>query len=397
MDRDKLLKEIFENDPLGLLKVKPSNYLARNEDERLVASFQDINNFYEQKNREPELGRDIQEHMLYSRLKSIRENPEKMEALKSHDSFDLLNYTPKEINSIEDVFDDDVLGILGDDGTGLFDLKHVTKFKDRESADFVARRKKCNNFNDYKDLFISVQKELKEGKRKLVDFKFGNIQQGSFYVHNGIIFYVEKINITQFDHYKPDGKRVREDGRTRLIFENGTESEMLRNSIQKRLYENGKMISENSDKVNNEFIERFNNVNNEDEAAGYIYILRSKSDKPEIKELNNLFKIGFSKTSVEERIKNASVEPTYLMADVKVVMAYQCYNMNPQKLEKLVHGFFGRACLNIDVFDKNGIRHTPREWFIAPLHVIEQAIHFIIAGTIINYKYDFEKEEIIEK
>lgn len=397
MDRDKLLKEIFENDPLDLLKVKPSNYPVRNEDERLVASFQDINNFYEQKKREPELGGDIQEHMLYSRLKSIRENPEKLEALKSHDSFDLLNYTPKEINSIEDVFNDDVLGILGDDGTGLFDLKHVSKFKDRESADFVARRKRCNNFNDYKDLFVSVQKELKEGKRKLVDFKFGNIQQGSFYVHNGIIFYVEKINITQFDHYKPDGKRVREDGRTRLIFENGTESEMLRNSIQKRLYENGKMISENSDTVNTEFIERFNNVNKEDEAAGYIYILRSKSDKPEIKELNNLFKIGFSKTSVEERIKNASIEPTYLMADVKVVMAYQCYNMNPQKLEKLVHGFFGQACLNIDVFDKNGNRHTPREWFIAPLHVIEQAIHFIIAGTIINYKYDFDSEEIIEK
>jgi len=99
------------------------------------------------------------------------------------------------------------------------------------------------------------------------------------------------------------------------------------------------MISENSDKVNTEFVERFNNVNNEDEAAGFIYILRSKSDKPEIKELNNLFKIGFSKTSVEERIKNASLEPTYLMADVKIVMAYQCYNMNPQKLEKLVHGF----------------------------------------------------------
>lgn len=172
---------------------------------------------------------------------------------------------------------------------------------------------------------------------------------------------------------------------------------MLKRSVEKILYINGKVVSENSDKVNSDFLEKFNNVNDEDEAAGYIYILRSKSDKPEIKELNNLFKIGFSKTSVEERIKNASVEPTYLMADVKVVMAYQCYNMNPQKLEKLVHGFFGRACLNIDVFDKNGNRHSPREWFIAPLHVIEQAIHYIIAGTIINYKYDFDTEEIIDK
>ena len=244
---------------------------------------------------------------------------------------------------------------------------------------------------------MSVQRELKEGKRKLLDFKFGNLQQGSFYVHNGLVFYVEKINITQLEHYRTDGKRIREDGRTRLIFENGTESEMLRNSIQKRLYENGKIISENAETTNKQFIEKFSNVNDEDEEAGFIYILKSKSDKQEIKEISNLFKIGFSKVSVEERIKNATQEPTYLMADVKIVMAYKCYNMNPHKLEQLVHGFFGRSCLNIDVFDINGNRHTPREWFIAPLHVIEQAIHYIIAGAIVKYRYDDVTEEIVER
>jgi hypothetical protein len=397
MDRDKLLKEIFENDPLGLLVIKPNNPSGRNEDERLVASFQEINLFYEENNREPELGGGIQEHQLYSRLKSIRENAIKMEMLKVHDIYGLLDYTPKEVTSLDDVLNDDVLGILGDDDTGLFNLKHVTKFNERESADFVARRKKCNNFNDYEHLFVSVQRELKEGKRKLLDFKFGNLQQGSFYVHNGLVFYVEKINITQLEHYRPDGKRIREDGRTRLIFENGTESEMLRNSIQKRLYENGKIISENAETTNKQFIEKFSNVNDEDEEAGFIYILKSKSDKQEIKEISNLFKIGFSKVSVEERIKNAPQEPTYLMADVKIVMAYKCYNMNTHKLEQLVHGFFGRSCLNIDVFDINGNRHTPREWFIAPLHVIEQAIHYIIAGAIVKYRYNDVTEEIVER
>ena len=397
MDRDKLLKEIFENDPLGLLVIKPTNSTGRNEDERLVASFQEINLFYEQNNREPELGGGIQEHQIYSRLKSIRENSMKMEMLKIHDIYGLLDYTPKEITSLDDVINDDVLGILGDDNTGLFDLKHVTRFKERESTDFVARRKKCKNFNDYEHLFVSVQRELKEGKRKLLDFKFGNLQQGSFYVHNGLVFYVEKINITQLEHYRTDGKRIREDGRTRLIFENGTESEMLRNSIQKRLIENGKIISENSETTNKQFRENFSTVNEEDEAAGFIYILKSKSDKQEIKEINNLFKIGFSKVSVEERIKNATQEPTYLMAEVKIVIAYKCYNMNTHKLEQLVHGFFGRSCLNIDVFDNNGNRHTPREWFIAPLHVIEQAIHYIIAGAIVKYRYDDVNEEIVER
>jgi len=157
------------------------------------------------------------------------------------------------------------------------------------------------------------------------------------------------------------------------------------------------VVSENADMTNEEFLEKFSNINDEDREAGFIYILKSKSDKQEIKEINNLFKIGFSKGSVEERVRNASQEPTYLMADVKIVMAFKCYNMNPHKLEQLVHGFFGNSCLNVDVTDLNGNRHTPREWFIAPLHVIEQAIHYIIAGAIVKYRYNDVTEEIVER
>jgi len=397
MDRDKLLKEIFDNDPLGLLVIKPNNSLVRNEDERLVASFQEINLFYEQNNRQPELGGGIQEHQLFSRLSSIRDNVLKTEMLRVHDVYGLLNFTPKEITSLGDVLNDDVLGILGDDDTGLFELKHVTKFTERESADFVAKRKPCRDFNNYESKFKQIQSELKSGKRKLIDFKLDNLRENCYYVHNGILLFVEKINITRKEHYKPDGTRVREDGRTRCIFENGTESNMLKRSVEKILYVNGNVVSENSDITNEEFLEKFSNINNEDEEAGFIYILKSKSDKQEIKEINNLYKIGFSKVSVEERIKNAPQEPTYLMADVKIIMAYKCYNMNPHKLEQLVHGFFGRSCLNIDVFDLKGNRHTPREWFIAPLNVIQQAIHYIIAGAIIKYRYDDVNEEIIER
>jgi hypothetical protein len=193
------------------------------------------------------------------------------------------------------------------------------------------------------------------------------------------------------------GVHNRPDGRTKTVFENGTESNMMFQSLYKALHENGKVVTENINDVNNDFLEKFSDIRDEDKEAGFIYILKSKSDKQEIKEISNLFKIGFSKVSVEERIKNAPQEPTYLMADVKIVMAYKCYNMNPHKLEQLVHGFFGRSCLNIDVFDINGNRHTPREWFIAPLHVIEQAIHYIIAGAIVKYRYDDVTEEIVER
>lgn len=397
MDKDKKLQEIFGNDPLGLLNIKPSNSPAQNEDGRLVASFMAINDFFEKNNREPEQGGGIQEHQLYSRLNSIRVNPVKIEMLLKYDTYGLLNYQQKEINSLDDILNDDILGLLSDDSEGLFDLKHITKQDDRASADFVARRKPCKDFDKYESLFKDVQKDLSAGKRKLIEFKLGNLREGAFYVHNGILFIIEKIELTQKEHYKEDGTRVREDGRTRCVFENGTESNMLKRSVEKILYANGQVVSENADKVNESFLEKFGNITDEDKEAGFIYILKSRSEKKEIREIHHLYKIGYSKTTVEDRIKNAFQEPTYLMADVRIVMAYKCYNMNPQKLEQLLHNFFGNSCLNIDIFDKNGNRHTPREWFIAPLDIIEQVIQFIISGEIVKYKYDSVNEEIVER
>lgn len=394
MDKDKKLQEIFENDPLGLLNIKPSHSPAQNEDGRLVASFMAINDFFEKNNREPEQGGGIQEHQLFSRLKSIRENPVKIEMLLKYDTYELLNYQQKEINSLDDILKDDILGLLSDDSEGLFDLKHITKQEDRASADFVARRKPCKDFDKYESLFKEVQKDLSNSKRKLIEFKLGNLREGAFYVHNGILFLIEKIELTQKEHYKEDGTRVREDGRTRCIFENGTESNMLKRSVEKILYANGQVVSENADKVNENFLEKFGNITDEYQEAGFIYILKSKSEKKEIREIQHLYKIGYSKTTVEDRIKNAFQEPTYLMAEVRIVMAYKCYNMNPQKLEQLLHNFFGNSCLNFDIFDKNGNRHTPREWFIAPLDIIEQVIQFIISGEIVKYKYDSANEEI---
>lgn len=398
MDKDKKLQDILDNDPLGLLNVKPSNSPARNEDERLVASFQEVNEFYEINKREPKADNGIQEHQLNARLKSIRKHAAKSEILRNHDIYGLLSIEPKEPVSIDDIMDNDPLGLLDDETEGLFELKNIKPTdKSRAETDFVARRKPCKDFGKYEQIFKDVQKDLKEGKRKLIEFKLGNLREVAYYVHNGILFFVEKIEITKKEHYKPDGTRVREDGRTRCIFENGTESNMLKRSIEKLLYANGQVVTENVDQANEEIINKLSNITEEDKEAGFIYILKSKSDKIEIKEINNLFKIGFSKTTVEDRIKNALQEPTYLMAEVRIVIAYKCYNMNPQKLEQLLHNFFGNSCLNIDVFDKDGNRHTPREWFIAPLAIIEQAIHYIISGEIIYYKYDSTNEEIIER
>jgi len=172
---------------------------------------------------------------------------------------------------------------------------------------------------------------------------------------------------------------------------------MLYHSLYKALSDNGKAVSQTNKIYNENFIETFNEVNEADVAGGFIYVLQSKSDKPEIKSIPNLYKIGFTKQSVELRIKNASDQPTYLMADVKIITTYKCYNLDVSKLELLLHNFFGNACLNVNVFDKQGNIFSPREWFIAPIKIIEEAIELIIKGTIVNYSYDFGSERIVLK
>ena len=393
----KKLQDIFDDDPFGLLNVRPSSSPSRNADERLVASFQEILDFYTQYSKEPKQGGDIQELQLYSRLKGIRENPEKVEMLLQYDKYGLLGQELKKVNSINDILGDDDFGLLNDDAEGLFDLKHVKSQEERASADFIARRKPCKEFIKYEPLFKDVQKELASKKRSLIRFKQDNLRAGDFYVHNGVLLYLESVDFEEGVEEFKSGSRLRKDGRTRVIFENGTESNMLYRSLYKSLLANGSAVSESKDKVYEEFVESFSMVNEEDVESGYVYILKSKSDKEELRVMKNLYKIGYSKTPVEERIKNASQEPTYLFADVRIVMVYKCYNMNPQKFEQLIHNFFGTACLNIDVFDKEGNRYTPREWFIAPLDIIEQVIMHIISGDIVKYRYDSAREQIVNR
>jgi hypothetical protein len=397
MPAKKKLQDIFNDDPDGLLNVKPSATPARNADERLVSSFQEINDFYEKYNREPAQGGSIQEHQLYSRLKGLRENPEKIEMLNEHDKYGLLSIVQRDVFTLDDILNDDVFGLLNDEAEGLYDLKHIKKQDDRASADFVARRKPCIDFEKYEATFKIVQKDLANNKRRLIKFKQDDLRPGDFYIHNGVMLLLESIEEQKEKQEYKSGPRVRKDGRTRIIFENGTESNMLYRSLYKSLLANGKSITKNVDHVYSALPHNFSMVNESDIDAGYIYILKSKSVRENIRSIQNLYKIGYSTVPVEERIKNAVFEPTYLMADVRIVMAYKCYNLNTYRFEQLIHTFFGEACLNVDVFDGSGKRYVPREWFVAPLDVIEEAIHLIISGEIVKYKYDTTNCQIIKK
>ena len=170
---------------------------------------------------------------------------------------------------------------------------------------------------------------------------------------------------------------------------------MLFRSLVQRLYENGHAVTENIKKTEEALLKNFNVITEEDKKTGFIYVLKSLSENTKIKSLENLYKIGFSTIPVETRIEKAHEDPTFLMAPVRIITSFECYNLNPQKMELLLHNFFGSSCLNIDIFDQENKRYTPREWFIAPLPIIEKAVQLIISGGIINYRYDADKQEIL--
>ncbi len=368
------LDEILDNDPLGLLEdVKAKNPILT-ADDRLVSSFEEINSFVEQEGHEPTRSVNMNERKLYSRLEGLRADSKKVEALQKYDRFNLLKVDEDiKIESIDDILNDDILGIFEDEAEDIFTLKNVPKIdKDRADADFVATRISCKNFDEYENRFKLCQKELKEGKRELVDSVESQLQVGTFCVLDGVLLYIAKIELGK------RGNSNKINRRTLLIFENGTQSNMLLRSLGKRLKDSGKMLTH----IEGRELDGLSGITKEDNDSGFIYVLTSKSSDDRISTKKNLYKIGFAKEDVNRRVANTINEPTYLMASVSIVSVYQCFNMNPQKLEQLLHKFFGKSCLDIEIFDKNGNKHHPREWFIAPLAVIDEAIELIISGEL---------------
>ena len=399
MSNKKTLEDIFNDDEFGILESKAKVSNIKSEDERLIDSFQEINAFYEKNNREPKADVFVvSERGLGVALRELRKNNKKIEILKSYDTYNLLGNVTVEINSIDDILNDDEFGLLDTDETlEIFKLKNIPSSKDREETDFVARRKSIKeiDFFQYETAFKKVHQELREGKRKLHEFKDveQNLEQGKYYLLDGLLLFLEKDGIEE----RQIKDRIRKDGRTRIIFENGTESNMYYRSLAKALYNNGRIVSDTDSDTENELFKNANIVNETDLETGWIYILQSKSTNKNISEIKDLYKIGFSKTDVRDRIKNAPKEPTYLMAEVHLVSTYKCYNVNPHKFEQLLHRFFGDVCLNVDIHDDKGRRITPREWFVVPLPIIDKVIDLILSGEILEYKYDSKLKDTILK
>ena len=392
LDFESELEKILNEDPLGILKLSVSQSVTI--DQRLRVSFEEINFFIDKKGREPVESSNISERKLYSRLKQLRKDFDKATILKDLDKYNLLEEV-KEIETVEDILENDVLGLLDDDPENIFNLKHIPKNKTK--TDFVARRKACKNFKDYENNFKRIQKEIKESKRKLITHKEHHLEEDRYFVLDGILLYLEKIedsNTKEFND-KTQGKRKRFDPRIRCIFENGLESNMYLRSLGKELYNNGSTVIHSNDDALEEFNKGFNGITDQDNATGHIYILSSLSKKPEINLIRDLYKIGYCTSMIEDRIKNAENETTYLMAPVKIISAYKTFNLDPQKFENIIHNFFSERCLDVKIADKKGNYKKPKEWYIVPINVIEEIIQLIINNQHNNFRFDNLTNKIV--
>jgi len=391
MDDDELL------DALGveLVPLKASSRTPR--EERIIAGFEDILRFHQAHGRAPQHGegRDIFERLYAVRLDQLRKLPEAHALLAALDEPGLLAGAASSAANVDDLDEDALLAELGvghevtaEDDIAV--LRHVRSSVEKRAAEEVADRTPCQDFGSFQPLFEQAEKELNAGVRKALRFgRDAGVADGNFFILGGKLAYVAEVG----EAIKaPNGES---DARLRVIFANGTESNLLRRSLQRALYkdETGRRLSDP------DMGPLFGGEAEPDDIeSGTIYVLRSKSNHPFVAAHRELIhKIGVTGGKVETRIAGADKDATYLLAGVEVVATYKLHNLNRVKLEAIFHRLFGAAQIDLTIEDRFGNSVKPREWFLVPLHVVDDAVRRIQDGIIINSTYDPTTAQLIDK
>lgn len=365
------------------------------QEERIIAGFEDIQRFVEEHGRAPEHGedRDIFERLYAVRLDRLRALPECRAVVAAIDHQGLLENQPGAVGAGVDELDDDaLLAALGVEveRSDITELRHVRSAAEKQAAEEVANRTRCEDFSTFKPLFEQVQKDIDEGVRTTRPFEMkAEIEPGRFFIVGGQKAYVAEMGEIEIT------AQGRTDARLRVIFDNGTESNMLMRSLQRALNkdEAGRRITEPV--AGPLFADQ---PEEGDAASGTIYVLRSKSDHPMVAQHRDVVhKIGVTNMSVKQRIAGARLQPTFLMADVEVVATYELFNINRSKLENLIHRIFDPARFDIEIRDRFGRPVVPREWFMVPLFIIDEAVERIRDRTIVDYVYDPQSASLVKR
>lgn len=389
MDDDELL------DALGV-EVAPLKASSRTpREERIIAGFEDILRFHQAHGRAPQHGegRDIFERLYAVRLDQLRQLPEAPALLAVMDAPGLLAGASSSAVNVDELDEDALLAELGvgDDVSAEDDitvLRHVRSSVQKRAAEEVADRSPCPDFESFQPLFERVEQELKAGVRKTLRFgRDASVADGNFFILGGQLAYVAAVGETI---KAPNGES---DARLRVIFANGTESNLLRRSLQRALYKDdtGRRLSDP------DMGPLFGGEAEPDDIeTGTIYVLRSKSDHPFVAAHRELIhKIGVTCGKVETRIAGANKDATYLLADVEVVATYKLHNLNRVKLEAIFHRLFGAAQIDLTIEDRFGNPVKPKEWFLVPLNVIDEAVQRTQDGSITEVVYDLETARLV--
>jgi hypothetical protein len=382
MDDDELLEALgVEIAPLETASRTPR-------EERIIAGFEDILRFHQTHGRAPQHGedRDIFERLYAVRLDQLRRLPEAQTLLADLDGPGLLSGAATCSADVNALDEDALLAELGvgesfTDQDDITVLRHVRSSTEKRPAEEIADRTPCVDFDRFQPLLEQVERELNSGIR--ITRRFGrdtSIASGHFFIVGGQLAYVAEVGETI---RAPNGES---DARLRVIYANGTESNLLRRSLQRALYkdETGRRLTDP------DLGPLFGDAPEPDDIeTGTIYVLRSLSSHPFVVEHRELIhKIGVTGGKVETRIANAEKDATYLLADVEVVATYKLHNLNRTRLENIFHRLFGAAQLDLTIDDRFGNPVKPREWFLVPLHVIDEAVQRIRDGTITEVIYD---------
>jgi len=382
LDDDELLEALG----VEVAPIKAGSLTPR--EERIIAGFEDILRFHEAHKRAPQHGEssDIFERLYAVRLDQLRKLPEARALLAELDRPGLLSETPATPIDVNELDEDALLAELGvssdpSDHTDITVLRHVRTLAERQVAEEIADRTPCEDFDKFQPLFERAERELKDGIRKAIPFKGeASVEQGNFFIVGGQFAYVaEKGEEFETSSRQPDA-------RLRLIYGNGTESNLLMRSLQKALTQdgNGRRLSDpDAGPLFGDTAEP------DDIESGTIYVLRSLSKHPFVSEHRMLIhKIGVTGGKVETRIADAENQATYLLAPVEIVAEYRLHNLNRTRMENIFHRLFGTVQLDLTIEDRFGKPVKPREWFVVPMHVIDEAVERIRDGTITELVYD---------
>lgn len=383
------LDEIFaEPDDFGLLDVKAANMRTSNADKD-AAIRQEVETFYAKHGRWPDPDAPSHDEMrlgtIWSTISPDSYQATSQVALKDWREEPDEGEIP---DSLDDIFGDDGLDV---DAT-LIKLEHVTAAAERHTPDHRADFVPCRDFHLFEPRFEEVQAALESGERKALPVKKWAVIEpieGDVFIRNGLLALIAEKS----EMMMRGGSR---DHRLRVIFSNGTESDPLMSSFRKSLNEDPTARTVNKvglGPLDPEWeADRLN-------LSGTIYVLRSLSEEPVIKERRMiLHKIGVTSQDVRRRIADARNDPTFLLAPVEIVAEFGLKNLPRHLVEQQLHRFFDSARPNgLFINDRYGKTIHPREWFyVLPEHV-SQAAKLIQEKQLHLYRYDPQSQRIVRR